>query len=78
MTWDFCAEPNFRRTFDWLEKFFSEHPRRALEPLKQHVFAHASRATRLRKEVGGNGLGQLPTRLTVGRPRVAQPLEASA
>jgi acyl-CoA dehydrogenase len=75
MAWDFCADPDFQPTLDWITTFITEevHP---LEPLLPHLSAQDAAgllaplkdqvrdrglwAAHLPKELGGNGFGQLP------------------
>jgi acyl-CoA dehydrogenase len=75
MGWDFCADPEFQSTLDWVARFVAEeiHPLepllaqlpqedadRLLQPLKEQVRAAGLWAAHLPKELGGNGFGQLP------------------
>jgi acyl-CoA dehydrogenase len=75
MAWDFCADPDFQPTLDWITDFIAEEVQplepllpqlsaqeaaRLLEPLKQQVRDRGLWAVHLPKELGGNGFGQLP------------------
>jgi acyl-CoA dehydrogenase len=75
MAWDFCADADFQRTLDWVERFVGDelHPlepllpylslqetRRLLDPLKQQVRDRGLWAAHLPEELGGTGFGQLP------------------
>ena len=72
MAWDFCADPDFQRTLDWVQRFVDEElrpiepllphlsPQQAknlLDPLKEQVRERGLWAVHLPKDMGGNGLG---------------------
>lgn len=75
MAWDFQTEPEFLKKLEWIERFVSEQliPLEPLmaecsesqwqaiqQPLKQQVKDQGLWACHLEKELGGQGLGQLP------------------
>ncbi|MGB1140056.1 MAG: acyl-CoA dehydrogenase family protein [Halioglobus sp.] len=75
MAWDFETDPEFQEKLDWVERFvadeliplepvmgdFTEEQWAAVqEPLKQQVKDQGLWACHLEKELGGQGMGQLP------------------
>ncbi len=78
MAWDFQTDPQFQQKLDWVRRFVDEELiplepimgdfsaeqwRDAQEPLKQQVKDQGLWACHLEKELGGQGMGQLPLAL---------------
>jgi len=75
MAWDFCPDPDFQPTLDWIRRFVDEELvpleplqgemndeswKTALAPLKRKVKDKGLWACHLERELGGQGFGQLP------------------
>jgi acyl-CoA dehydrogenase len=75
MAWDFCTDPEFEPTLDWVRGFVddelrpiepllpqlsAEQAKTLLDPLKEQVRERGLWAVHLPKDMGGNGFGQLP------------------
>src|SRR5260370_40200398 len=75
MAWDFCADPDFEPTLEWVRNFVDDELRpiepllphlsrqqakSLLDPLKDRVRERGLWAVHLPKDMSGNGVGQLP------------------
>src|SRR5437660_682587 len=76
MSWDFSTDPDFQQKLDWMNEFVRSEIwpletvwrelghdglREAMTPLQQEVRERGLWATHLPPELGGQGMGQVPT-----------------